>query len=314
VFVACLYILIICGTLLGLRGSTSQGLQEHLLIAKRNLLFPIVLFSVGVGFLSVAGFRRTRKFGIIAIILLVSVDGIRFGQKFTPFTDSMYFFPETKIISYLKGQPKPFRVLAADDRILPPNSAAYYGIEMVSGYDPLYSKYFESFVAAHNRNKADLTKPYGFNRIILPSLAYTSVFPLFNTKYVVTYGPTVDPNLSLIMNEGQSYLYEVTSFLPRAFLVSHVIPSASFEESIAKLYEKDFSIKQEAVVVSSLDIQSRPLTAFDSVKFVSYQESTIELQVATSEQRLLVITNNYFPGWHATIDGELRLTFFPAVI
>ena len=41
------------------------------------------------------------------------------------------------------------------------------------------------------------------------------------------------------------------------------------------------------------------------VKVVSYQPQQVDLQVSLSSPGLLVLADTYFPGWTATIDGEL---------
>jgi hypothetical protein len=265
-------------------------------VSLRNMVFPLVIFLTG----SVALlFRKRQKFQIIiigSIFVLVAFDMLRFGRKFTPFTDISYFFPNTKILSFLQSQEKPFRVLAADDRILPPNTASYYGIEMASGYDPLYSKYFEAILSAHNGGAK-------FNRILVPSLAFTSVFDLFQIRYVLTYGPHESPNLSFVMNEGDTYVYEVVSSLPRFYFVKEVIEASSMEDSVKRLFE-DINLKNQAVILGNVTISSDSLKKQERVFVKQYDSSEIILEATAILPRYLVILNSYFPGWQAYINGS----------
>jgi hypothetical protein len=245
-------------------------------------------------------YKRMKFIGIIGIVALVAFDLIRFGQKFTPFTDSSYFFPTTKILSYLSEQQKPFRVLALDDRVLPPNVSTYYGIETPAGYDPLYSKYFEEFVASNNGRKP-LPIEYNFNRIVIPTLSESPLFPLFNIKYLVSLSEVRSQSVVLRMREGNTYLYEVIDPSPRAFFVNDV----KYESDSQNLFKKMFTLdlRKIAVVSEMILFMNKTTDTEGVVEFTTYGDSFFSLQTNVESDKFLVVTNSYYPHWRAYIDG-----------
>ncbi|MCX8009050.1 MAG: YfhO family protein, partial [Patescibacteria group bacterium] len=186
--------------------NSSGDFSNHMRIAFRNTIFPSVIFFFGFFLFIFQKIKIPKLFVVTGFIFLASFDLIRFARKFTPFTEQEYFFPSSQIIQYLQRQDKPFRVISTDERIFPPNVTAYYNIEMPSGYDPLYGKYYEDFIASLHRGNGDLIRPYGFDRIINPLLTKSSIFDLLNVKYVLSYGPIDESNLSFILKEGETYL------------------------------------------------------------------------------------------------------------
>lgn len=199
--------------------------STNLSVAQRNLILPTVLFLLSVLILILLYLSRQKRFSttIIYIIVvgLVGFDLLRFGWKFTPFSPVKYLFPKTKVIEFLQNQPKPFRIMTTDNKILPPNFSAYYGLEDVAGYDPLYLKSYGDLMAAWYRNKPDFT-PFSFNRLLTPQDYSSPIADLLNVKYVLSLKDENSPKLKLVFQEGQTRVYENT----------HVLPSSNFFQKI----------------------------------------------------------------------------------
>lgn len=278
-----------------------EDMVEYMRIAFRNSILPTMLLFIGGGIFLL---RKKIPLVLVGILLLLIVffDLFRFGRKFTPFTDVSYFFPSTKIITYLQRQEKPFRVISLDDRILSSNVAAYYGIEMVSGYDPLYTKHYEDFIASIQRGNGLLERPYRFNRMIHPSYVDHPLFNLLNIKYVLSYGPMTDrEDIKFIMNEGQTYLYERSSVLSRFFFVSRVISKSEYSSMFQTLFQ--INPHQEAVVLGNLDIQSYPLDSSEYVRIETYEDARAVIETRAIFHRFFVIGTQYTPQWKAYVDG-----------
>ena len=210
----------------------------NLSIAKRNLILPSILFIVSSSILvSVVFFeKRFAKITLEIVIILVVFDLFRFGWKFTPFTPQEYFFPATQVITFLQSQPKPFRIMSLDTRILPPNTPGYYGIESVEGYDPVYEARYEEFIAAFNRQKPDIAPPFGFNRIITVSTINSKLLPLLNVKYILSLSTLKNPDLKLVYENGETKIYQYMAVLPRIYPVESVVYAESKQQVMNLLY------------------------------------------------------------------------------
>ncbi|MEK7543331.1 MAG: YfhO family protein [Patescibacteria group bacterium] len=276
-------------------------------VSTRNLVLPTVLFIASTTFLIMyQRMRHVAMFGNIvtwSFVALVAVDLLRFGWKFTPFTPRDYFFPETKVLSFLKQQPRPFRIMSVDKRILPPNTASYFGIESIEGYDPIISSRYEELMAAVARGKPDITAPFGFNRIITLESLESPLLPMLNVRYVASLTDLTQPYLQKVFLEGETRVYEDSRVLPRVYVVERPIGASGKEETMQALYAiKDY--RREAIVEGNISILSVPMRSDESVSLENYDPNRLEINTTLSVPRLVVVTNVYHPGWRATIDGK----------
>ncbi len=168
-------------------------------ISLKNLVFPIGILISGLIVLKIP------RFTVIALLVLTLVDLSRFFIKFESFSDSVYLFPDTKVTKFLQDQGKTdvFRVAALDDRIFPPNFATHYKIQMISGYDSLYLKNYANLIG-------------GVSRIVSPKNPV--LFDNLNVKYILTFDTLTVWNYKLVLEEGQTKVYENITALPRVSL------------------------------------------------------------------------------------------------
>lgn len=281
-------------------------LIANLEIAKRNLILPTLILAASA--VIVFGFEKIRKTkvvrgGVVAAVLAITVfDLFRFGWKFTPFSDSQYFFPETPSIRFLETLPKPFRVMSLDKRILPPNSASFYGIESIEGYDPLILLRYEELAAASERARPDIRPPFGFNRIVTFNNLDSPLFSLFNARYVLSLTDLDKPYLKKVFQEGETRVYENLRSLARAFLTNQVITETNKDKIIKIMFDPAFDPGKVAVVEGSPEIRESPPADSEYVKIVDYRAASMVLSAQTQLPRFLVIVNSFNACWQATVD------------
>lgn len=283
---------------------------ENFQVSKRNIVLPSMLFITGSVLLLLPSLlKKYAKAHIVGIILvgITTFDLFRFGWKFTPFTPREYFFPETQIISFLKQQEKPFRVMSTDNRILPPNVSAYYGIETIEGYDPLLSQRYEELIAAIARGKPDITPPFGFNRIVTLESIDSPLLPMLNVRYILTLTGIERPFLKKVFQEGETRVYEYTRGFPRAFFVSNVRQASNKKEAINELFDTSFDPANVAIVEGLTDDEKnlKSLTKGTS-RMISYSSGRVVMETETSGEGFLVVSESYSPEWKVEIDGAPR--------
>ncbi len=292
---ACWVVVFIAG-----RHETNMDMIANFAVAKRNLVLPSMLFLSGAVLMFMSRFfARQRLVIIFCFIGLTIFDLLRFGWKFTPFTPIDYFFPETPVIQFLAKQPKPFRALALDERILPPNAASYFGIEMIEGYDPVYSKIYEgAFVAASRGDLHGGTAEY--NRILTMNNVDSPLLPYFNVKYVLSLTPIDRPFLVKVFEEGETKVYEYKNAYPRVMVADQIFEKTKASEALAVLLREK---GPSAVVSPGIDVLSVPLTIGESASILAYSNNEVVIQVTTANTRVIVISSTYDPGWKATLDN-----------
>jgi hypothetical protein len=272
---------------------------QDIITAKRNLIVPTAVFILGGGiliFLFIIKNVRFRKLLLLLLVIIVFADLFRFGHKFLSFSSVSYLYPDTKVINFLKTRPGLFRVAVMDRRIMPPNFFTHYKIQTIEGYDPLYLNTYAEFIAALERNKPDITPPFGFNRIITPHNYNSQLFDLLNTKYILSYDEISSSKLVKVFSEGHTKVYENRNALPRAFFVTNVISS----NSINSVFENDLAT---TAIITGPNTNMKNLTT-GKINDIGYEENEVTISVSNSGSGFLVLSDAYYPTWKAYIDGK----------
>lgn len=268
-------------------------------IAKRNLIFPSIIFSVGLAGITLL--LKVKKSSIrnaifILLILVSFFDLLRFSQKFTPFSEASYLYPQTKLLSFLQKQNGTFRIASLDRRILAPNFPTHYRLQSIEGYDPLYLKSYAEFVASLERGNGDINQPFGFNRIITPHNYQSELFDFLNVKYVLAYENLRSDKFKLVYEEGETKVYENMNYFDRAFFVRNIEPS----DSMDRLFKVD--LHSTAVVRG---YGGRSEFSEGKATIISYSENEIIIETENQGEGFLVISDAYYPTWKAKIDGMI---------
>lgn len=273
--------------------------SENILVAQRNLIFPTIIFIL-VCILLIAGIimkkQKTKEAIAILVILLVQFDLLRFSQKFTTFGSTKYLYPETSTLKLLQQDKGVFRVAVLDRRIMPPNFFTHYKIQTIEGYDPLYLKSYAEFIVALERNKPDISPPYGFNRIITPHNYDSQLFDFLNTKYVLSFEELSSPKLMKIHEEGETKIYRNTLAFERAYFVNKVVYSKNPVQAIFTN-----NLKEAAIIGSDKDFER--VVSVGRVEITKYTDDEVFLSTMNEGDGFLVLSDAFYPTWKVFVDG-----------
>jgi len=281
-------------------------IPTNLDVSKRNLILPTILFITS--FLAIFSFKKIPKYVPIILGLILISDLFRFGWKFTPFSNKEWIFPQTNLLRSLSERGEYFRIMSLDRRIMPANFSVFYHLQDVSGYDPLYSKLYNQFVASWERSKPDIT-PASFNRIVTPTKLESAFTDLIGIKYILSFGPIKSEKLTLVDSEGQTFLYENKNVFPRAFFVENVVKVENDSEAISKMYQLESRLRNTAVLADNIDLNDNQISPFEKVSITSYKPNSVKIETKADYERLLVLTDIYYPSWNAYIDGSQTKLF-----
>ncbi len=278
---------------------------ERLSIARRNLLFPTAIFIAGGIIILCMTIFKKKNLQQLLVILLVGItiiDLYRFYEKYETFTNKEYLFPNSESLSFLENHSGIYRIMETDSRIFPPNFSNHYHLQSIDGYDPLYLMRYGELIKASERGKPDITAPFGFNRIIQPFEYNSRIIDLLGVKYVLSLSDLASPKLIKVFEEGQTKVYENTNVLPRAFFVRSLIKAKNKEDSINLLFNPEVDIRNTAIVEGLESIVPNPLSQGKIVR-IQYSENRITLDTENSGDGFLLLTDTFYPTWHAQVSS-----------
>lgn len=277
----------------------------NLSVARQNLILPTVLFLITSVFLLSITFYSRKKltavlFGLLMIITIF--DLFRFAWKFETFTNRTDFFPSNSIVKFLQNQQQPFRIMSTDSRIFPPNFSIMYKLQTLDGYDPLYSQRYGELMVAVKRDKPDIAPPFGFNRIITPQNPSLKIIDLFGVKYVLSLDKIDDSKLKPVFTDGTLRIYENINSLPRAFFVQKTKSAVSRQGAINDLFSLDNFLNKIAIVENVQNFKTN--WSSGQVMITNYEPTKVNITTANQGEGFLVLTDSYYPTWHAKMDGK----------
>lgn len=132
-----------------------------------------------------------------------------------------------------------------------------------------------------------------------------------NTKYVLSGSGLNVPGLQEIFASGSLRIYRNTTVSPRVYLASRILKTADPKQTLLELLDKKKWPKATAVVHENASVikefdTSTDLSIVDQVSILDYdaRKGRISLDIVSSRTQLVVVTDNYSPGWKAFVNGD----------
>lgn len=102
-------------------------------------------------------------------------------------------------------------------------------------------------------------------------------------------------------------IYENTSVLPRAFVVHDWVVTEEddrgTEAALALLRAPTFDVARTAVLSGRVAAAESPTAGDSTAEIVRYDAENVEIVVNAADAGYLVLTDSFYPGWVATVDG-----------
>jgi hypothetical protein len=260
------------------------------------------------------GGLSSGRFGTLAIALTAG-NLLAAGFNFTPANPEPNL-PVTGAISYLQSR-VPNRFVAASTRepfggyVLPAAAGMSYGLLDARSHDPpIETRYYKLWTTAI---QGEFPAGQELRHPAVPALdphALAALDLLSVRDVLVAPGAPVPrlPGLQLAYSGTDADVYRNLDALPRAFLVSSQRVIRTERDQLRAVERPGFP--RRGVVVTDRPLAGIPLAgstasgATRSAQILSYAPEKVRILVHAKRESVLVLTDDYFPGWIASVNGH----------
>lgn len=293
--------------------------EANATVSLRNLAIPFAVFTITSLLILLGEIGRMGKKSVVFIITMIAFLHIfYFSQKYFSFSSREYIFPNHSILSFLKDNQGYFRSWGIAQGALANNFATQYGLFWSEGYDSLNNRAYGEFTYAMQGNRlsdfvfrADAgLGGDGTAEVLLSNPNRRRLIDLVGVKYVIVkdsdFGAMEENNFVKVFDPpagGSKYgVFENLEVLPRVFLASNFEVENNRQKIIKKLQEPEFDFKNSLVLEKRPAIN--PKEGEGVVDIVSYKPNEVIVKTKSSQPKLLFLSDNYYPGWKAQVDGD----------
>ena len=133
-------------------------------------------------------------------------------------------------------------------------------------------------------------------------------FDIAGIRYVVSIVKLNEAHFTLLrgMNIGDEplYLYEYDDYPGRFLLFSRIRSVPDEKSMIDALADRKIDLRQEMIVLSKEAQPHVPISAQGKVELVRYEPNNLVLNCRTDQGAFLYVSDTYYPGWRAYVDGQ----------
>jgi hypothetical protein len=268
------------------------GIFRRIATAVNGVAFFLLLLGAGLGLLLARryGRLRGRAFGLLALGLM-ALDLFSLGAYVDMgHEDPTANFHHPPAIEFLKDDLSFYRIEVRPESwgAWSPDASLLHGLYDVGGiYNPLlladYHHYWESLT--------DRSTP---------------LYDFLNAKYVIgpkDFALPWDKFVPVFDGDPQVNIYLNQRALPRALVVYRGQVAPDHEAAWAAIHQPGFD-PAAAVVLEGGKAISGPPGQTTHLSFTSCDLNEIRLQVTTTAEGYLVLSEVYYPGWRASLDGQ----------
>ncbi len=287
--------------------------------------------------------RKLHRLGVspllvlwqILVIAFIAADLIIFGHALNPTTEPRLYELNTTSGAFLKGEGRDYRIftfsgsdydlkfkkyLLFDDfgpgdvdwlmglrETFIPNLAVGEGLFSANNFDPLLVGHYERLVQEVDKGlprQIDQDLGRTIDKDHLP--VALRLLSLMNVKYILDYGEI--PGLNLIFADGVR-IYRNDDALPKAYVVFQAQAISDDEELLAELSSQTFDPRRTVLL--------RPARSQESISYPpipyplslvplspEHSPNAVKIEVVLDRDGYLVLSDTYYPGWRAYVDGE----------
>lgn len=275
----------------------------HYPIIIKQVIFGALTFAVGFVILIFTKVTK-KKIVLFLVPIFLIADLFFYFNKFNPFVPSTLVFPDISALSFFKNNHA--RTLGYEGARIEPNFQTQLRINSPEGYDPLYPVSYAQYLtlakngypqpttyntrsdAVINIERENDTKEKQFEMKLLNELGVKYILKRHDS--ISTEHTFPASQFKLLQTVDNWQVIENRSALPRFFV------TANYCNSNNTIYTNAYPGIAPCLAQNGAD--------YKEIKSLNYRPGNIQLIKNSTDEGLIVVTENYYPGWKVFIDGK----------
>jgi len=297
----------------------------YLKISQRNLILPTAFALSGVVVVLASFLLNKKHFLFFGIILITIFDLFFYFQKITPFSPKELVYPQTEIMKFLQEKAGINRFWGYGIGYIDSNFSTFTGTYSIDGWDALFIRRYGELISASDNGKikdpiprSDVVLTKGYGKEALRENPYRQrLLNLLGVKYILQkdeglsnewqsdYQTFPQEIYELIWQKGKWQVYENKNVLPRTFLVGDYQLEKEKQKIVDLILNPKFPLEERVILEKPLPADSiLDNQAVGKAELLNYQPNKIEIETSSSGNKLLFLSDNFYPGWKAEIDDQ----------
>jgi hypothetical protein len=278
-------------------GEISEEIQQRVVNALASAEWTVLMLTLSALLLMALVRLPASRVLVAAILVLACVDLFAFTETINPYgtpLDPQKEFRDNQAIRFLRQQEGIFRISGFSHPRWFGHINKFFNLGYTGGFSDLD---FDTFRGVRDKNGEGAHSWFELRPDPnSPVVDFYNIRFLFSPQDLAALSPrfTKVPEVP--------GLYENRAVLPRAYVVEKVQVQPDRQELLRQLYEAtdltDLAFLEKPPASLPVAGQGR-----SSVRIVSYENSRVEIE-AEGPGGVLVMSDLYFPGWQATLNGK----------
>jgi hypothetical protein len=217
------------------------------------------------------------------------------------------FFEANRTTAFLRENLKGARYFVysqnPSESPLPASKNMIYGLATANAYSPLVVKdYYDFWGPLGGIN--DSVSYQEVNDTYL--LGHLNLLRMMNVRYLLTDRRLQSEHLAQVLQEGSWSIYEIHRPMPKCFFVKDYKVFSDPQRVLEELQKASFDpsavvyLGAEPVFIGKRDVSAQQ----DRIAVASVSNDSFRLEVESSRDQILVISQTYYPGWTVEVDRE----------
>ncbi len=236
---------------------------------------------------------------VIGLLMLLCGDVYCHSSRYLVTYDAEEWSWDEEVLDFFDSQSQPFRVSSPSTWAIGSSDPMVYRVASLEGIEPnVPYRFNDLFWFTQQRSTEEMRTSYQIGRA-------SPLFDLLNLQYVVrsnTEKMMMLPNEETRVSTPRFVVKERIGAMPRAFMVHAYDILTDESKVLERLASLDF--RKTALLEKRPSIEPREPAEPSSVFVESYLPERVVLKVSAAAPGLLVLSDMYYPGWTAELDGS----------